>query len=372
MPAAPRLCAPLGRRGSSVLAVVMTLGLAACREATPTPDAATAATAAVEAATTALETPAESTADKTPSGGTDAAMDRVTPGPTLASVAQASAQAKARQPVFVSSFGEPGIAPGQLTLPFDVAVAPDGSLYVSDSTGVQRFRPDGSFISRLGGSDLAIARGVGVGSDGRVYVTGLGAEVRVYDDAGEQLANLGSTGTGPGQFTQPVDAHVAPEGTVYIVDRGNRTVQKFAAGGEYLGAVGAAGGGRGQFTVPWSVVVGPNGDVFISSADDYLIQRYAPDGTFLDTFGRSHTSDVVWQTAGLSFDSQGYLYALQVPTQAVQSYDVETDPPNLRWEFGGLGSGPGQFTSPSGMTVVGQTLFVADTSNHRIQQFELP
>lgn len=294
-----------------------------------------------------------------------------TAGPTLETVAMATQLAKAREPRFVTSFGKPGVADGELTLPFDVALAPDGTLYVSDSTGVQRFRADGSFVARVGGRDLPQARGVAVGPDGRLYVTGFGAEVRVYDNAGAQLPNLGATGSGAGQFDQPVDATVDTDGNVYVVDKGNRTVQKFGPDGRFLEAIGAAGGGRGQFSIPWSVGIGPTGDIFISSADDYLIQHYTADGTFVNAVGTSHQSDTIWQTAGVSFDDQGYLYALQVPTNMIQSYDVQRDPPSLRWEFGGLGSDPGQFTSASSLTVVGRRLFVADTSNHRIQEFLL-
>jgi tripartite motif-containing protein 71 len=315
-------------------------------------------------------TPAAGTA---PGGGTGSAATAVESpaGPTLASVAMATSRARERQPRFVASFGRQGTADGELTLPFDVAVAPDGSLYVSDTTGVQRFTTDGTFLYRVDPGELAQARGVAVGPDGRLYVAGFGAAVRVYDDQGRRLADLGSPGDGPGHFAQPVDMTVETSGSVIVVDRGNRTVQRFAADGRYLGTIGAGGGGRGQFSVPWSVAVGPSGDVFVSSADDYLIQRYAPDGTFKSTLGRSHASDIVWQTAGLSFDEAGYLYCLQVPAQLIQSYDVEADPPSLRWEFGGLGAGPGQFSAPSGMTVVGRTIWVADTSNHRVQQLEL-
>jgi hypothetical protein len=109
----------------------------------------------------------------------------------------------------------------------------------------------------------------------------------------------------------------------------------------------------------------------VGSADNYLIQRYGPDGTALDAFGQAHQSDSVWQTAGLSLDGAGNLYALQVPNNVIQSFDVTSQPAVFRWETGGLGFGLGEFSAPNGMAIEGDRLFVADTSNHRVQELRL-
>jgi len=313
-------------------------------------------------------TPSPAATQAQAGAGTTAAA---TPGPTLASVARATADAEATLPDYVRTVIRGGIEDGRVRLPFDVAVASDGSLYVSDSTGVQKLTPGGDFSARVDPDDLIEARGLAVGPDDRLFVTGFRAEVRVYAPDGTRLANIGTPGDGPGQFSQPVDVSVGPTGDIFVVDKGNRTVQAFASDGAFLRSYGEQGRGDGRFSLPWSAAEDSKGRVYVSAADDYLILRFAGDGAYIDTFGQAHQTDVVWQTASMAFDDQGNLYAIQVPNHTIQSFDVDGPKPLMRWEFGSLGRGPRQFSSPSGLTIVGSKMFVADTGNDRVVESRL-
>jgi len=79
--------------------------------------------------------------------------------------------------------------------PTDVAVAPNGDLYVSDGYGnarIHRFSRDGDLIQ-----------------------------------------SWGQPGTGPGQFNLPHGIWVAPDGRVLVADRENDRIQFFSPTGEY-------------------------------------------------------------------------------------------------------------------------------------------
>jgi len=73
------------------------------------------------------------------------------------------------------------------------------------------------------------AQGNAYFSDG--YVNSRVAKVSAR---GEWLQSWGSLGTGPGQFDTPHGVAVAPNGDVYVADRGNRRVQIFDQSGKFL------------------------------------------------------------------------------------------------------------------------------------------
>src|SRR5690606_9963583 len=116
-------------------------------------------------------------------------------------------------------------APGDVKDPNDLAVAPNGDVYVTDTptNRVVQYDNTGAFVRAWGG---------------------------------------GPAGTGPGQFDQPRGIAIGTGGAVYVVDGGNDRVQRFSPTGQYLSEWGTAGEGDGQFQNPWALAVAPDGDVW--------------------------------------------------------------------------------------------------------------
>ncbi|MEJ1096182.1 MULTISPECIES: phytase [unclassified Pseudoxanthomonas] len=69
-------------------------------------------------------------------------------------------------------------------------------------------------------------------------------------------------------------------------------------------------------------------------------------------------------------DGQVWLIATAKSTHRLVVYDADNGQ-RLR-TVGGPGTGPGQFNRPNGIVVFGDTLFVAERDNHRVQVFRLP
>lgn len=130
----------------------------------------------------------------------------------------------------VTSWGSPGIDPGQFMIPHNLDIDAQDRIYVADrhANRVQVFDADGNFITMWNNIHLPCA--LRVGPDGNVYigelngtglfdrVPGYGHRVDVYSPDGELLARFGAPeeGDGPGQFTAPHGIAVDSHGDVYV------------------------------------------------------------------------------------------------------------------------------------------------------------
>ena len=81
-------------------------------------------------------------------------------------------------------------------------------------------------------------------------------------------------------------------------------------------------GTPGKFSFPQNVATDELGNVYVTDLGNMRVQKFNNDGTFLNAWGSS-------------------------------------------------GTGPGQFSSPSGIAVFNGSAYVVDTQQHRVQQFDL-
>ncbi|OLC17498.1 MAG: hypothetical protein AUH29_01655 [Candidatus Rokubacteria bacterium 13_1_40CM_69_27] len=156
---------------------------------------------------------------------------------------------------FLGSWGE-----GQFTYrTHGITVGPDDMLYCTDDGNhtVRKFTPDGKLLMTLGimntpsdtGYDgkntLTVSRPAGpfnrptnlaVGPQGDLYVSdGYGnCRVHRFSPTGDLKQSWGVPGTGPGQFYLPHGIAVAADGRVFVCDRENDRIQIFSPDGEYL------------------------------------------------------------------------------------------------------------------------------------------
>jgi DNA-binding beta-propeller fold protein YncE len=141
-----------------------------------------------------------------------------------------------------------------------ITIGPDDSVYCTDDAGhsVRKFRPDGKLLMTLGGNEgkpsdsgydganlTTIARGaapfnrptnLAVAPNGDLYVSdGYGnARVHRFSATGKLMASWGEPGTGPGEFMLPHGIAVDPSGDVFVCDRESDRIQVFNRDGKYL------------------------------------------------------------------------------------------------------------------------------------------
>jgi DNA-binding beta-propeller fold protein YncE len=125
--------------------------------------------------------------------------------------------------------------------PIDLALWKD-NLVVADVEGgrVQVWTRDGQFVRDIAGhgdgpADLHRPTNLAIGPDGLIFVTDTDLQVvKVYDQDGHFVRSIGQPGDRPGNFARPKGIAVDPEERVYVADAQWDVIQLFTAEGQIL------------------------------------------------------------------------------------------------------------------------------------------
>ena len=174
------------------------------------------------------------------------------------------------------------------------------------------------------------------------------------------LVVWGETGSGAGQFKEPVDLAVDEEGNVYVADLGNRRVQKFDAHGRFLAAWE---GGDQPFVEPLAVAIGPGGEVWVLDSYTNWVHRFDRGGKWQGKVGGPEAG--FFHARGLVVDEEGVVYVADTGFSRVVKYGRGGE---RLGEIGRLGSGPGEMYGPVGLAIDEEgLLYEADVDNRRLQ-----
>jgi DNA-binding beta-propeller fold protein YncE len=225
---------------------------------------------------------------------------------------------------------------GELTIfrrPSSVRARGDGSFFLVsyltnevvriDLNGLVRQRFRGGLAGFDHPFDLAVA------DDGSVYVSEFrGDRVTKCGPSGEVLAVLGSRGLGPGQLLGPQYLALDTEGGVYVSDWGNRRVVKFNRDGEYVTSFGQKDDFYPGFIAPTGLAF-HNGYVYVADRQRGHLAVFDTSGNYMATLleGRLASPE------GINVLEDGKF--LIADTTRIFSYDVEGGELVLLSDFSG-------------------------------------
>lgn len=209
------------------------------------------------------------------------------------------------------AFGEDA----EMEEPGDLVVDSQGNVYVLDppTDSVVRFTAEGRFVTRFRETwRLFRPRGIGIDRADRLYIADTGGgRVMVVSTTGEVLASWGESGQGPGQFDQPTDVAVGPDGQVYVADTFNRRIQWLDADGAYVGEWPILQ--ANTYDSP-HLAVSPANVLYLTSPEEGQVLAYDLAGHFL---GQIFTRG---KPVGIAADSQGRLYVTDPIQGHVQGF----------------------------------------------------
>jgi DNA-binding beta-propeller fold protein YncE len=182
------------------------------------------------------------------------------------------------------------------------------------------------------------------------------------------VANTVSTDTPHSpDMSGPRGIAVDADGNYYVTDTGNARVHKFDADGLFVSIFGVSGRETGEFKDPNGILTGPDGNIYVSDAGNNKLMKFSPDGTFINEW--LGPDNGFYGPRDIALGPNKQIYIVDQGRTRIVRFDTLSETFTLSW--GTTGQGEGQLYEPTGITVVGNLVFVMDTGNERIEVFDL-
>ncbi len=261
-----------------------------------------------------------------------------------------------------ASFEKAG--PSDLNDPHDLAIGPDGRLYVADKFGSRIAVLDTEtleIVDVIADGRLPGVHDISFGTDGRVAiaVTGLGT-VLVFD--GLDASDPAPTAALPAPRTEGALVH--SNGTIYAMAGGSGMLIAYRDGE----AVAATGGMLGAH----DVAEDRDGNIWVADNFSRRLVKFSPDLTHLQTL--DHPKFGFAGPRYLDTDRFGRLVVADQDAHRVLL--IDPDGPDGGSLLGVIGTGtpgkgPNLFDDPEGVAIDGNFFYFADSDNNRVVRYQI-
>jgi len=181
-------------------------------------------------------------------------------------------------------------------------------------------RKTGAVLANIGKGTMVTPHGIHVDRQGNVWITDFagnkdgtkGHQVHKFSPKGEKLMSLGiagKPGSADGQFNQPNDVVVGPDGSIYVSDghdaqdfttpqevaegikRGATSrISRFSPDGKFVKSWGGIGVKHGEFRTPHALMFDAKGRLWVADRGNHRLEIFDQDGKYLEsryTYGRT-------------------------------------------------------------------------------------
>jgi hypothetical protein len=150
--------------------------------------------------------------------------------------------------------------------------------------------------------ELRDPRAISLSKEGLLYIADTGHNrVIAVDSSGKLIAETGGFGTAHGQFQWPQDIRADFSHMVWVVDYGNRRIEKFTRSLVYQGTFEIKSPGDDSKHQPETMTLSPQGDIYVYDRDGGRLICYDPLFTIRAEYGGNSGSAFVSDVSNMVF-----------------------------------------------------------------------
>ncbi len=289
---------------------------------------------------------------------------------------------KATSGTTVAGDGTLGAALNQISAPFGIALDTIGNVFVSDTANhrIVKWAPGattGTVVAGgngygFGANQFKQPLGIFISPKGDLYVADNNNSRVQKFPAGSTIATNGitvaggnSNGSKANQLNTPSGIYVDENDTVYVADRNNSRIQKWAPGA--TSGVTVISGNAFQLWFPTAIARDAAGNFYINDPLKGIIRRYAPGIT--DAANGTLVATGLTTPSSAFVDRNGDLFSTDLLGSSVKKFVPGSTTPITVAGGNGIGSAANQLKSPASVFVYKGEIYVTDFGNARVQKW---
>jgi tripartite motif-containing protein 71 len=159
-------------------------------------------------------------------------------------------------------------------------------------------------------------RGAALDDQGRLWVADFGtSRLHIFDPDGGELGGWGGFGNGQRRFSHPYDLAITGD-TVYVADTENSRLTAFTLAGDWKASGGGFYGCRG-------VAVAPDGSIWATDLGNRRVIRYDAQLSKYDSFGKSEKGIDLKTPMGIAIAPDGMVYVTDPDDHSLKVLDAQ-------------------------------------------------
>jgi hypothetical protein len=266
--------------------------------------------------------------------------------------------------------------------PMDIAVDPQGFVYVADTWNdqIQKLTRSGQIVTKWGlnGSDegqfqtpVSIAAYQDKTQIFVFVVDQYNHRIQKFTDTGDFILSWGSYGTEKGQFQLPSGIAVDNDGFVYVADTGNSRIQKFTVSGQWYQEWTSERNTRGKMLSPCSLSIDQSRKVYVADSESRCVIQFSNNGKMLSSWN-TDTSDQIITPSGIELiqlEKDAFILVSDRENDSILSF--KTDGTRLSDHEMILQKMETNLNYPAGIASDNNKIYIADATNNRIVQIQI-